>query len=34
MLRLDHRELRNSLVQLGWVVGGGWVGGWWYAGKH
>ena len=24
MLRLDHRELRNSLVQLGWV-GGGWV---------
>ena len=23
MLRLDHRELRNSLVQLGWVVVGG-----------
>ena len=22
MLRSDHRELRNSLVQLGWVVGG------------
>ena len=30
MLRSDHRELRNSLVQLGWVGGGGgggWVGG-------
>ena len=26
MLRSDHRELRNSLVQLMWV-GGGWVGG-------
>ena len=25
MLRSDHRELRNSLVQLGWVGGGGWV---------
>ena len=22
MLRSDHRELKNSLVKLGWVVGG------------
>ena len=27
MLRSDHRELRNSKVKLGWVVGGGGGGG-------